>query len=166
VGRRCLFGVWEVPGVPGGRFFSKSQRWGTTAGPEQSSLRTESNWLRSSVPAAGGGQTMLIWSLGASRGPRRPIFLKISTIGNTAGPMQSSLGTELIWQRPSFPAAGSGQTMLIWSLGASRGLRRPIFPKISTIGNNRWPYAIVALNRPYMDIEGPPCGRRSADNAD
>jgi hypothetical protein len=99
-------------------------------------------------------------------GPRRPIFLKISTIGNTAGPMHSSLVTELIWQRLSVSAAGSGQTMVIWSLGASRGLRRPIFLKISTIGNNRRPYAIVALNRAYMDIEGPPYGRRSADNAD
>jgi hypothetical protein len=40
-GRRCLFGLWEVPGVPGSRFFSKSQRWETTAGPEQSSVQVE-----------------------------------------------------------------------------------------------------------------------------
>jgi hypothetical protein len=38
VGRRRVLAVLEVPGRSGGRFFSKSQRWGTTAGPMQSSL--------------------------------------------------------------------------------------------------------------------------------
>jgi hypothetical protein len=121
-------GVLEVPRHSGGLFFSKSRRYGTTAGPEQSSLETELNWLRLSVPAAGGWQTMLIWTLGGRWGPRRlpggGFFSEYQRYASTAGPMQSSLETELNWLRSSVSCAGGVQTKLIWTLGGPQGPRR------------------------------------------
>jgi hypothetical protein len=86
VSGRRLFAVLEVPKHSGGRFFSKSQRYGTTAGPEQSSFPTERICIRTSVPAAGGVWTTLICCSGGPQALRRSSFLKISTIWNNRWP--------------------------------------------------------------------------------
>jgi hypothetical protein len=44
--------------------------------------------------------------------------------------------------------------------GGPRALRGSFFLKISTMGNNRWLYAIVRSDRAYRHLVGPPCSRR------
>jgi hypothetical protein len=43
-------------------------------------------------------------------------------------------------------------------------LRGAIFLKISTIGNNRWPWAVVRLNTAYIDTVEPPCSGLGVDD--
>jgi hypothetical protein len=48
--------------------------------------------------------------------------------------------------------------------GCPRAQGGAIFLKISTIGNNRWPYAIVRCNRAHRHPVEPPCSRRCVDD--
>jgi hypothetical protein len=79
--------------------------------------------------------------------------------------MQTPLLTNLIWVLMSVPAAGGVWNTCIGCSGGPRALRGSIFLKISTIWNNRWPYAIVACNRAHLATSEPPCSRRWADDA-
>jgi hypothetical protein len=165
VGRRCLFGVGEVPGLPGGRFFSKSQRWGTTADPMQSSLVTERIWLRLSVPVAGGGQTMYIGCSGRPQALRGSIFLKIPSLWNNRWPYAIVACNRAYLATFEPPCSRRWVDDAYLEFGRFPGSQEPIFLKIPTIGNNRWPYAIVACNRAYLATFEPPCSRRWPDDA-
>jgi hypothetical protein len=78
--------------------------------------------------------------------------------------MQSSLITELNWLRPSLPAAGGVWTTCFGGSGCPRAQGEAIFLKISTIGNNRWPYAIVRFNRAYRHLVEHSCSKRGVDD--
>jgi hypothetical protein len=99
-----------------------------------------------------------------SPGSGGAIFLKSSTIGNNRSPYAIVRSDRAYRHLVGPPCSRRGVYDVFWGFWMSPGSGGTIFLKISTIGNNRWPYAIVRSDRAYRHLVGPPCSRRRVDD--
>jgi hypothetical protein len=102
---------------------------------------------------------------GCPRAQEGAIFLKISTIRNNRWPYAIVRLNTAYRHSVEPPCSRRGVDDVFWGFWMSPGSGGAIFLKISTIWNNRWPYAIVAFNRGRLVTFEPPCSRRWADEA-